>query len=143
MKMQFNFMKLIIISIMSAGLFSSTTLAANEIPKTIEYNDTELILNGHGTRVVFFMKVYDGSLYLAKKSTDAKEIVNNNAPMAIRIDVISEMVTAEAMKKALKSGNFLSMPSKIDALKYAEGGYKKGTELEKFRPSLANEAGYE
>jgi len=49
----------------------------------------------------------------------------------------------EAMKKALKSGNFLSMPSKTDALKYAEGGYKKGTELEKFRPSLANEAGYE
>ena len=104
MKMQFNFMKLIIISIISIGLFSVTTLTATEIPKTIEYEDTELILNGHGTRVVFFMKVYDGSLYLAKKSTDAKEIVNNNAPMAIRIDVISEMVTAEAMKKALSDG---------------------------------------
>ena len=102
--MQFNFMKLIIISIISIGLFSVTTLTATEIPKTIEYEDTELILNGHGTRVVFFMKVYDGSLYLAKKSTDAKEIVNNNAPMAIRIDVISEMVTAEAMKKALSDG---------------------------------------
>ena len=50
------------------------------------------------------MKVYDGSLYLETKSSDAKEIVNNNSPMAVRIDVTSEMVTAEAMKKALSEG---------------------------------------
>ena len=50
------------------------------------------------------MKVYDGSLYLETKSSDAKEIVYNNSPMAVRIDVTSEMVTAEAMKKALSEG---------------------------------------
>ena len=49
----------------------------------------------------------------------------------------------EAMKKALKNGNFLSMPSKIDALKYAEGGYKKGTELEKKAKKKKNKVKYE
>jgi hypothetical protein len=50
------------------------------------------------------MKVYEGSLYLEMKSSDAEKIINDNAPMAIRIDVTSEMVTADAMKKALSEG---------------------------------------
>ena len=50
------------------------------------------------------MKVYDGSLYLETKSKDADEIINSTSPMALRIDVISEMVTADAMKKALSEG---------------------------------------
>ena len=50
------------------------------------------------------MKVYEGSLYLQVKSSDADQIVNDNTPMAIRIDVISEMVTSDAMKKALSEG---------------------------------------
>ena len=50
------------------------------------------------------MKVYQGSLYLEAKSSDAEQIVKDNAPMAIRIDVTSEMVTADAMKKALSEG---------------------------------------
>jgi hypothetical protein len=62
------------------------------------------MLNGTGTRVVFFMKVYEGSLYLETKSSDADQLINSNSPMALRIDVTSEMVTADAMKKALSEG---------------------------------------
>ena len=50
------------------------------------------------------MKVYEGSLYLENKNSDADDIINSNIPMAIRIDVSSEMVTADAMKKALSEG---------------------------------------
>ena len=52
---------------MSLGLFSVSTSNAAEIPETIEYQGTKLILNGYGTRIIFFMKVYEGSLYLEKK----------------------------------------------------------------------------
>ena len=87
------------------GLFSISTINANEAPPiAMEYQGANLILNGQGTRIVFFMKVYDGSLYLETKSSDAKQIINNNAPMAIRIDVTSTMVTADAMIKALNDG---------------------------------------
>ena len=35
-----------------------------------------------------------------------------------------------AMQYNLRTGNFLPMKNKEEALKYAEGGYKKGTPLE-------------
>ena len=96
--------KLILCSILSLGLFSVSTSNAAEIPETNEYQGTELILNGYGTRVIFFMKVYEGSLYLENKSTNANSIVSGNDSMALRIDVLSTMVTADAMKKALNEG---------------------------------------
>ena len=37
-------------------------------------------------------------------SSNAEEIISMDAPMAIRIDVTSTMVTADAMKKALSEG---------------------------------------
>lgn len=88
----------------SIGIFSVSIASATEIPKSIDFEGNNLILNGQGTRVIFFMKVYEGSLYLENKSSDAEEIINNNSQMAVRIDVTSEMVTAEAMKKALSEG---------------------------------------
>jgi len=41
---------------------------------------------------------------------------------------------AQAMEYNLKIGNFLPMKNKKEAISYAEGGYKKGTPLEKFNP---------
>ena len=86
------------------GIFSVSTISAGEPPEVIEFEGSTLMLNGKGTRVVFFMKVYEGSLYLETKSSDADEIINSTSPMALRIDVTSEMVTADAMKKALSEG---------------------------------------
>ena len=102
--MLLSFKKLIIFTILASALFSFATINASEIPDLIEYQDNKLILNGQGTRVIFFMKVYEGGLYLEAKNSDAEEIINDKAPMAIRIDVTSEMVTADAMKKALSDG---------------------------------------
>ena len=102
--MKFNYMKFTIYLILSIGLLSISAINANEAPEAIEYKGSTLILNGQGTRLIFFMKVYEGSLYLETKSSDSKKIISNNSPMAIRIDVTSEIVTADAMKKALSEG---------------------------------------
>ena len=99
-----NFRKFNIYLLLSIFLFGVSSTSANETPQVIEYQGNKLVLNGQGTRVVFFMKVYQGSLYLESISSDADQIVSDNAPMAIRIDVTSEMVTADAMKKALSEG---------------------------------------
>jgi hypothetical protein len=102
--MQLSIKKLIIYSFISIGVFSVSTLSATEIPQNIQFKEHTLVLNGQGTRIIFFMKVYEGSLYLETKSSDADEIINDSSPMALRIDVTSEMVTADAMKKALSDG---------------------------------------
>ena len=99
-----NLKKLTKYLIISFGVFLVSTISASEIPQTIEFKGSNLTLNGQGTRVVFFMKVYEGSLYLENKNSDADEIINSNTSMALRIDVTSEMVTADAMKKDLSEG---------------------------------------
>lgn len=99
-----NCKKLVIYLFIIIGIFSFSTISAGEPPEVIEFEGSTLMLNGKGTRVIFFMKVYEGSLYLETKSSDADEIINSTSPMALRIDVTSEMVTADAMKKALSEG---------------------------------------
>lgn len=99
-----NCKKLFIYLFITIGICSVSMISASEPPEAIEFEGSTLMLNGKGTRVIFFMKVYEGSLYLETKNSDADEIINNSSPMALRIDVISEMVTADAMKKALSDG---------------------------------------
>ena len=99
-----NFKKLAKYLIISIGFLLVSSISASDAPQAIEFEGSNLILNGQGTRVVFFMKVYEGSLYLENKNSDSDDIINSNTPMAIRIDVSSEMVTADAMKKALNEG---------------------------------------
>ena len=77
---------------------------AAELPSEMEYQGAKLTLNGHGARIKFFMKVYESSLYLESFSSNAEEILNSSAPMSIRIDVLSSLVTPKAMKTALNEG---------------------------------------
>ena len=42
----------LVLLIFSAGLITST-YASVELPESMEYQDTKLILNGQGTRVLF------------------------------------------------------------------------------------------
>ena len=90
--------------ILFLGLFSITSLFAIDLPNEVVYQETKLTLNGHGNRIKFFMKVYEGSLYLESSSSNAEEILSSDAPMSIRIDVLSSLVTPEAMKTALNEG---------------------------------------
>jgi hypothetical protein len=105
------------------GVFSITPIYGGTSPDQIEYKENTLIKNGQGTRIIFFMKIYEASLYLENESSNAQEIISLDSPMAVRIDVTSEMVTASAMKKALREGlekstgnNTKSISNEIDQL---------------------------
>ena len=69
--------------ILFLGLFSITSLFAIDLPNEVAYQETKLTLNGHGTRIKFFMKVYEGSLYLETASNNANEIINENQTPSI------------------------------------------------------------
>ena len=84
--------------------FILTPINAAKAPDSMEYQGAKLILNGEGTRVRFFMKVYNTSLYLVSANSNAEEILSTDEAMAIRLDVTSTMVTTAAMKDALNSG---------------------------------------
>ena len=99
------------------GIFLTTPIFGAVAPDQIEYQGNTITKNGQGTRIIFFMKVYEGSLYLETKNSNAEEIVNLDAPMAIRIDVISSIVTADAMKRALSEGLEKSTGNNTDPIR--------------------------
>jgi len=99
-----NSKKLLPLALLIFSFFSLAPSHAVELPTNMEYQGAKLTLNGHGNRIKFFMKVYEGSLYLESSSSNAEEILSSDAPMSIRIDVLSSLVTPEAMKTALNEG---------------------------------------
>lgn len=66
--------------------------------------DQNLILNGAGIREKMWFDLYVGSLYLEKKSSNAKEIISSKEGIAIKLDVLSSMVTSKKMVAALDEG---------------------------------------
>ena len=102
--MIFKVNKPLAILLMMLASFSITPTNALDVPSTMEYQGIKLTLNGHGSRVKMFMKVYENSLYLQSSNSNAEQIMNDDAPMAIRIDVTSSLVTVDAMKNALNEG---------------------------------------
>ena len=93
----------LVLLLFSAGSMTST-YAAVELPESMEYQDTKLILNGQGTRVLFFMSIYESGLYLNSANSNAEEVINDNSAMGIRLDVTSLLLANEAMEEAMRTG---------------------------------------
>jgi hypothetical protein len=74
------------------------------MPDTLTAGSDTLVLNGAGIRTKFFIKAYVGGLYLKQKSGDANAIINADAPMAIRLHMISKLITSDKMKDATLEG---------------------------------------
>lgn len=79
-------------------------IAGLDFADSYELSKTELILNGAGVRKKFFIKLYVGGLYLKQKSGDAEQIILADEPMAIKLQIISSMITSEKMEKATREG---------------------------------------
>ena len=74
------------------------------MPDTVMAGQTKLILNGAGIRTKFFMNMYVGGLYLPQKSNDALKVIEADEPMAIRLHIVSSMITSERMETATREG---------------------------------------
>ncbi len=74
------------------------------MPDTLKAGNETLLLNGVGLRSKFFIKVYAGGLYLRAKSSDAEAVINEDAPMAIRMQFIHDGVSAEKLIAAWNEG---------------------------------------
>lgn len=93
------------------------------MPNAVKAGDEYLKINGGGIREKFFMDLYIGVLYLREKSSDASKIINADEPMAVKMRVVSGMVTKENMEEAIRTGfdnatnnNTAPIQSKIDQL---------------------------
>ncbi|ANO48675.1 chalcone isomerase family protein [Flavobacterium columnare] len=75
------------------------------VPRTIEVNGGKKIqLNGFGTRSKAWVDVYVQALYLTALSQDSQIIMDSETDMAIRIEIISKMVTSRKLTNAMEKG---------------------------------------
>lgn len=93
------FLILIIITPTQAKEIGSVSL-----PDMLMVDKEQLILNGAGLRKKYFVKVYTGGLYLRKKESDAKKIINTDEPMAIRMQFIYDGVSGKEPVDAWNEG---------------------------------------
>ena len=102
-------LKLAVILMMSMAFslssFGQTTeIEGVNVPNTLKAGDMTLVLNGGGVREKMWIDLYVGALYLPVKMTNAKVIVAADNAMAIRLEIVSSMITSEKMTTAVEEG---------------------------------------
>ena len=107
----------------SAAPASARSVAGIEVPETLDNGGVLLTLNGAGTRTKYFLDVYVGGLYLKERSTDAAAIMEADEPMAIRLRIVTGLISNDRMQKSIEEGfqkstrgNTAPIREKIDAL---------------------------
>ncbi len=80
------------------------TIGGVEMEESLKSGNTAMILNGAGIRQKFFVGLYVAGLYLKEKSSDYKQIMAQDETMAIKIKIISKLITPELFKEACEEG---------------------------------------
>lgn len=83
---------------------AQTKAAGVTLPNSVTFEGEKLTLNGVGVREKFWMDMYAGALYLSKKNADASGVVNANQPMAIKLHIVSKLITSDKMIDAVNEG---------------------------------------
>jgi hypothetical protein len=92
-------------------------IAGITFPDSHELSRAKLVLNGVGIRKKLFLKLYVGGLYLKKKNQNPKEIIMADEAMAIRLHIVSSMITSQKMEKTTREGFEKSTDGKIEPIK--------------------------
>lgn len=63
------------------------------------------------------MDLYECGLYLTQKSQDAKQIIEKDKPMSLKLHIVSSLITSEKMENATREGFEKSTNGDIEPLK--------------------------
>ena len=87
-----------------AGPLQAAKVGGITLDESITVGSTDTLYNGAGLRKKLFIKLYVGSLYLTTPSSDANAIINADEAMAIRLNILSDLLTRDKLLSALKEG---------------------------------------
>lgn len=101
------------------AIFTSAqkTVGDVKVDAKLAVEGQNLTLNGAGVREKMFMDMYVGSLYVTKKATDGNAISAANEAMAIKLNIVSGLITSEKMITAINEGFENSTGKKTAPLK--------------------------
>ncbi|MDY6830562.1 MAG: chalcone isomerase family protein [Thermodesulfobacteriota bacterium] len=91
-----------------ASVAGAVTVGKATLPDSITVAGENLVLNGAGIRekkvVLVTVDIYAAGLYLKSKTTDAQAIIDADETMALKIQIISSLITSERFVEAVVVG---------------------------------------
>lgn len=99
-----NFMLAVMAVFSIAFANAQTQVGDATLPNQMTLEGTDLVLNGAGMREKVVFDLYAGGLYLQSKSNNASSIINADETMAIKLDIVSKLVSSKKMKNAVDDG---------------------------------------
>lgn len=90
--------------VITTSSFAQNEVAGVKLPITFELGETELSLNGAGVREKFWMDMYAGGLYTSQNMKDAEKVMNADAPMVIKLHIVSGLISSDKMISAVEEG---------------------------------------
>ena len=99
-----NIYSLILLSFLSMSSMAQTVVEGVKVPNTMKAGEATLNINGAGVREKYFMDMYVCALYLKNKNTDAGAIMKADEAMALRLHIVSGLISSDKMKTAVDEG---------------------------------------
>lgn len=116
-------MKKLLLVLTFIGFLSTSVLAQTKIgdailPNTLSFNEQSLVLNGAGLREKLWFDLYACGLYLPQKSSDALKVVASDEVMAVKLHILSSLVSKKKLIEAFRKGiDETNNPSDVSRLK--------------------------
>jgi hypothetical protein len=102
--MMTKFISLFAILLLSSSVYG-LDIGGITLPEQLESEHHQTLkLNGAGIREKWFVDLYVGGLYLGQPSDNAEAVLDSDTTMAIRLHIISDMITSAKMVKATLEG---------------------------------------
>lgn len=93
------------------------------LPPTETFYGETVTLNGAGVREKLWIDLYAAGLYLNEKTSEASKVLNAEKPMAIKLHIVSKLISSEKMIEAVTegfekstNGNTAPIQKEIDSL---------------------------
>ena len=97
-------------------LLNPFSYAADNFPAKQNFAGQALTLNGKGVRTKLVFDLYTAGLYVSAASKDANALLDAKAPLALRMEITSSMITSENMEEAVREGFQKSAGANLNAL---------------------------
>ena len=115
--MKSKIITLLMVIATSLTVNAQETISGVKVDAKLSIEGQSLVLNGAGIREKMWIDLYVGSLYLPKKSSSSKDIIDSKDACAIKLNIISGMITSEKMITAINEGFENSTGKKTAPLK--------------------------
>ena len=83
---------------------AQTKVGGVTLPASETFGEYNLKLNGAGVREKFWIDLYAGGLYLSNPSKDAEKVMNADEAMAVKLHIVSKLISSDKMIDAVEEG---------------------------------------